>query len=118
MAQHGSLEATYNANSRDSRKANPHNRLTEGMYSQQLKRYASVFGRNRLMVISFDNLVKNRGFVTGRIVSHFGLKEEHPKGHHLTKDNAYDFASKVHTIECGTRQTLDAIFDPSIRELH
>ncbi len=89
-----------------------HSYISRGRYAEQLERWLESFGRERLLVLSAEDLFAEPGRVVGEAQEFLGLAVETPAD--LSARNARTYAP----IGAETRAELRAAFEPHNRRLY
>lgn len=89
-----------------------HSYFSRGCYADQLERWLASFGRERLLVLSADDLFTEPGRIVGEAQEFLGLSAEPPAD--LSAKNARTYAP----IDEQTRADLRAAFEPHNRRLY
>lgn len=89
-----------------------HSYLSRGRYAEQLERWLECFGRERLLVLSAEDLFEEPGRIVGEAQEFLGLPQEIPAD--LSARNARTYAP----IPTETRDGLRAVFEPHNRRLY
>ena len=89
-----------------------HSYLSRGRYAEQLERWLEYFGRERLLVLSAEDLFTEPGKIVGEAQEFLGLAAETPAD--LSAKNARTYAP----IGEQARADLQAIFEPHNRRLY
>ncbi len=89
-----------------------HSYLRRGRYAEQLERWLESFGRERLLVLSAEDLFAEPGRIVAEAQEFLGLAPEAPAD--LSARNARAYAP----IDEGTRADLRAVFEPHNRRLY
>jgi hypothetical protein len=89
-----------------------HSYLSRGRYAEQLERWLESFGRERLLVLSAEDLFAEPGRIVGEAQEFLGLAVETPAD--LSAKNARAYAP----IDAETRAGLRAAFEPHNRRLY
>ena len=86
-----------------------------GFYVDHIKKWVSLFGRNRILLLSYDELKENPSIFQRRVQEFLGISST---THDISHMNTMDSPGKVRTVAPLARQVLGPVFRKKTDELY
>merc|ERR1719454_326198 len=89
------------------------------MYYPQIKRFADKFSREQLLILNFENVLRDQPTYITKILYFYGLPaNQSPPLTAMPDDNNEEFGGKVVAMDCKTRDDLGGVYNQFNNELY